>query len=322
MAIKFDNITGFLNGNKDRAKGGSSGKINVRPSLNNIRANLLNKNIARTNKFGVTIAFEGVNIAGSLQKLVKEKQANLGSIAENITQAISSPRNAIDFFQRALTNSLSGPMSNNKATLLLHFSCYAATIPGQTLATTDVRTYGPSYKMPYNVNYQDLNLEFYCNGDMEQKHIFDYWLTNIQPPGTYDMKYQSDYKCKIFVTQFKETPKLRDFLNDENDKERFHGLINAGISIGSRFDSTGYVDYARQYLYDGSPDPFVEASHTTEIFDAYPVSVDPLSTSWEDSNDLHRLKVSFAYRYFTTNHYKYTRENQERALTGIEYHKM
>lgn len=302
MSNRFDGIAGFLNGNKDRAKGGSSGEINVRPSLNNIRANLLNKSIARTNKFGVTVAFENAMIGKTLEGVVKQEQASWGSIAENITQAISSPRNAIDFFQRALTNSFSGPMSNNKATLLLHFSCYAAAVPGQTLATSDVRTYGPFYKMPYNTNYQDLNLEFYCNGDMEQKHIFDFWLANIQPPGTYDMKYQSNYKCKIFVTQFKETPKQRDFTGNES----LNGLINAGISIGSRFDSTGYVDYARQYLYQGSPDPFVEASHTTQIFDAYPVSVDPLSTSWEDSNDLHRLKVSFAYRYFTTKYYSST----------------
>lgn len=294
MSNLFNGITGFLTGNNSRVGGNNSNEIAIRPGLNNFRSNLLNKNIARTNRFGVTIAFENIN-GQDLADIIKQR-TNLGSIVENITQSISSPRNAINFFQNALTNSLSTPMSNNAATLLLHFSCYAASIPGQSLATSDVRTYGPNYKMPYQTNYEDLNLEFYCNGDMEQKHIFDYWMRLIQNPQSNNIHYLKNYKCKIFVNQFKESPKLRTFPGGE----LVNGLVNAGVSIGSRFDSSGYVDYARQYLYEGSPDPVAESSHWVELVDAYPVSVDPLSTSWEDSNDLHRLKVTFAYKYHNT----------------------
>lgn len=308
MSNLFNGITGFLTGNKSRVDGNSGGAILVRPGLNNFRSNLLNKNIARTNRFGVTIAFETI-YGNKLAELVKQ-QTNIGTIAENITQAISSPRNAINFFQTALTNSLSAPMSNNAATLLLHFSCYAASIPGQTLATSDFRTYGPNYKMPYQTNYQDLNLEFYCNGDMEQKKIFDYWIRLIQKPTNYNISYLSQYKCKIYITQFKENPKLRTFPGGE----LVNGLVNAGISIGSRFDSSGYVDYARQYLYDGSPDPKADIAYEVELVDAYPISVDPLSTSWEDSNDLHRLKVTFAYKYYKTNQ-PYT----DSSMTEINY---
>lgn len=294
MSNLFNGITGFLTGSNSRVSGDTnepSQVVKIRPALNNFRSNLLNKNISRTNRFGVTIAFETI-YGNDLAKLVKE-QTNIGSFVENITQAISSPRNAIDFFQNALTNSLSAPMSNNAATLLLHFSCYAASIPGQTLATSDFRTYGPNYKMPYQTNYQDLNLEFYCNGDMEQKKIFDYWMAQIHNPNSNNINYFDRYKCRIFINQYKESPKIRTFPGGE----LVNGLVNAGISIGSRFDSSGYVDYARQYLYEGSPDPYADSSYQIELIDAYPISVDPLSTSWEDSNDLHRLKVTFAYKY-------------------------
>jgi len=301
MANLFQGIAGFLTGNNSRVGGSDqepSNKIKIRPSINNFRSNLLNKSIARTNRFGVTIAYEGIN-GSSLEQIVKQESYNLGTITENITQAISSPRNAINFFQNALTNSLASPMSNSKATLLLHFSCYAAALPGQSLATSDLRTYGPNYKMPYQTNFQDLNLEFYCNGDMEQKHIFDYWMKLIHNPTHYNFSYKKDYKCKIYITQFKESPKPLPFPGGDI----VNGLVNAGISIGSRFDSTGYVDYARNYLYEGTPDPFADEAYTATFYEAYPLSVDPLSTSWEDSNDLHRLKVSFTYKYFTSNYY-------------------
>lgn len=298
MANLFDGIAGFLTGNNSRVGGNNNKGINVRPSLNNFRSNLLNKNVARTNRFGVTIAYNGIN-GNVLEDIAKKESMNLGTIAENITQAIKSPRNAINFFQNALTNALSGPMSNSQASLLLHFSCYAASLPGQSLATADVRTYGPNYKMPYQTNYQDLSLEFYCNGEMEQKHIFDYWMKIIQNPNSFNVSYKDKYKSTIYITQFKESPKIIQFPGGE----LVNGLVNAGLNIGSSFDSTGYVNYARQYLYEGSPDPYADSAYTAAFYDAFPISVDPLSTSWEDSNDLHRLKVTFTYKYFHSDFY-------------------
>lgn len=52
----------------------------------------------------------------------------------------------------------------NDAPRNLALQCETAELPGRSFATTDIRTYGPIVKIPYQTTYNDMSLTFYCTG--------------------------------------------------------------------------------------------------------------------------------------------------------------
>lgn len=93
------------------------------------------------------------------------------------------------------------PDNSNK----LMLSCYRAELPGVSVLTSDYRSYGPSYKLPYNTQYNDLALEFYVSSDMYEKAFFDNWIYRIQNPTTYDVSFYNDYSTNIIIYQYDVT---------------------------------------------------------------------------------------------------------------------
>ena len=63
--------------------------------------------------------------------------------------------------------------------------------------------------------------------------------------------------------------------------------------------TTGKVNYFEQYVSDLEIEQFNDAGKTVfscKFIDAYPVIVAPLGLSWADTDTVHNLQVTFAYR--------------------------
>ena len=96
----------------------------------------------------------------------------------------------------------------NKTARNLRYRCESAQLPGRTFATADQKTYGPIEKHPYLSTYEDLELTFIVDGDMNQKVFFDAWMNYINPTYTNDFKYKDNYSTAITINQYDMSNKL------------------------------------------------------------------------------------------------------------------
>lgn len=84
----------------------------------------------------------------------------------------------------------------------LRYRCETAELPGRTFATMEQKTYGPVEKFPYLSTYNDIDLTFIIDDNMETKVFFDAWLNYINPTYNYDFKYKESYATTITVNQY------------------------------------------------------------------------------------------------------------------------
>lgn len=90
----------------------------------------------------------------------------------------------------------------------LIYRCENANLPGRTFATTEQKTYGPVEKHPYLTTYNDIDMTFIVDDDMQQKIFFDAWLNYINPTYNYNMRYKENYATTITVNQYDVNNKL------------------------------------------------------------------------------------------------------------------
>jgi hypothetical protein len=96
----------------------------------------------------------------------------------------------------------------NVSTQSLSYRCEISQLPGRSLATLDRRTYGPAEKLPYLTTYNDIDLTFLIDGDMETKYFFDTWLDLVNPKSSNDFNYKEDYSTTIQINQYDVTNQL------------------------------------------------------------------------------------------------------------------
>ena len=95
----------------------------------------------------------------------------------------------------------------------LKYRCENAQLPGRTLATTEQKTYGPIEKHPYLNTYNDIDLTFIVDDDMQQRILFDAWLNYINPSYSNNMRYKSDYATILKINQYDVTGQLTYSVN-------------------------------------------------------------------------------------------------------------
>ena len=59
------------------------------------------------------------------------------------------------------------------------FRCESTSIPGKSIATIDDIGSGPSLKIPYDVTYNDIDLNIICSQDMKERKFFEDWMDDI-----------------------------------------------------------------------------------------------------------------------------------------------
>lgn len=71
--------------------------------------------------------------------------------------------------------------------------CDQTPLPGTSLGTAQVRSYGEFREIPYERLYEPITLSFYVDADMTVKHLFDKWMELIQSEISRDFSYPKDY---------------------------------------------------------------------------------------------------------------------------------
>jgi hypothetical protein len=77
--------------------------------------------------------------------------------------------------------------------------CDQIQLPGINYNTSDTRTYGEVRKAPYEKLYEDINMSFYVDKDMQVKNLFDQWQAQIMDPVTRQFNYYDNYVTDIDI---------------------------------------------------------------------------------------------------------------------------
>ena len=100
----------------------------------------------------------------------------------------------------------SNPSDNPTLSRYLALQCESAELPGRTLMTHEAKVYGPTYKVPYQSQYNEMTLTFLCTNEFWERKLFDRWIEAIMPSDTNNMRYAKDestrYMTPIKVIQY------------------------------------------------------------------------------------------------------------------------
>ena len=140
-------------------------------------------------------------VNSSIGNSILEKILNFpNSVFSDVSDAIGSAfgrQGAQDEYSRT---------SNSSVSRYLALQCESAELPGKTLATADVKIYGPTFKVPYQTQYTDTNLTFICTNDFYERKLFDRWMEAIMPSDTNNLRFpkgqQSRYMTNIKIIQY------------------------------------------------------------------------------------------------------------------------
>jgi hypothetical protein len=129
-------------------------------------------------------------------------------VPNNIIENLLNLPNAIFGTVTETIGSLIGnaPVGSN-ATLsrYLALQCESAELPGRTLQTQEVKIYGPSFKVPYQTQYNEITLTFLSTNDFWERKLFDRWIEAIHPSDTNNMRYAKGpqtYMTPIKIIQY------------------------------------------------------------------------------------------------------------------------
>lgn len=89
---------------------------------------------------------------------------------------------------------------NNLQKILLF--CDTAQLPGISLSTTQSRSFGEFRELPYEKLYDNVNLTFYVDVNMEVKKLFDAWMGSIQDKDTRTFSYYKSYITDLTVNVY------------------------------------------------------------------------------------------------------------------------
>jgi hypothetical protein len=87
----------------------------------------------------------------------------------------------------------------------LEFFCNQAPLGSRTIATSDLKHYGPVRKMARENTYAEFSLQFMITNAWEARNFFIRWMDLCVSPESANMKYYNDYKGDIKVLAFDQS---------------------------------------------------------------------------------------------------------------------
>ncbi len=153
---------------------------------------------ARPCKFQVVLPIP-TYIGQFISMSLLQQLLDLGGTIQDLTSS---------FINNIFSGEDSAKTSDPAVTRYLGMQCEQAELPGVSLLTADAKVYGPTYKVPYQKQFNDMNMTFICTNDFYEKKLFDKWIECIMPPDTNNLRYakgsNSRYLTDITVIQFDE----------------------------------------------------------------------------------------------------------------------
>lgn len=139
-------------------------------------------------------------------------------VTYDVTNALENLRNElVNSFVDPITSFINqslgrGPIteqdrtSNVDLSRQLAFLCEGAELPGKSFLTHEAKVYGPTFKVPYLAQYQDMNLTFLCTQNMPERQFFDRWMQAILPIDTNNPRFpkgeNSRYMTNIRIIKY------------------------------------------------------------------------------------------------------------------------
>ena len=102
----------------------------------------------------------------------------------------------------SVTVNLPGNLGSIVNAKTLSLRCESAVLPGRTVATSDLRIYGPTEKYPYQSSYEDVVLTFMCDESLVEKTVFNTWMDLINPVDNWNFEFKKNYASDIIVNQY------------------------------------------------------------------------------------------------------------------------
>lgn len=100
-----------------------------------------------------------------------------------------------------------GKYSQDLRKILLY--CDNVNLPGLTIETSQAKTFGEVREMPYQKQYDNINMGFYVDNNMSVKLLFDAWMNAIQDPVSRTFNYYKDYTTDITIVVYDIANKSR-----------------------------------------------------------------------------------------------------------------
>lgn len=97
----------------------------------------------------------------------------------------------------------------------------------------------------------------------------------------------------ILSSDFREKIKILEW------QDKIVGPYRNGQIAANMFNIKYYDDYKGKVSIIQYKDQTDEVAYTCDLIDAYPASVGVVTGSWLDGNIIHKIPVTFVYRYFT-----------------------
>lgn len=155
----------------------------------------------------------------------------------------------------------------------LEYKAEQVSLPGVNFALHDVRRYGygPIEKRPTSHTFNDLQVIFYTDGDMDNYRFFQQWLSQV---ASFDMRSGITTAGAPYLLNYKSS-----YVTDINIR-----MFNSrGTALRVRDPDDAAIAQA------GPP------ALSVMIREAFPVTMTDTQLNWSDNNSIMRFQVSFAY---------------------------
>lgn len=169
-------------------------------------------------------------------------------------------------------------------TELLTFRCESAELPGRQLVSNDIKIYGPIYKTPFQSLYSETTLTFIETANLDVRKFFEAWMNAIWDSNTNALQYPDTYMKDIEIRQYDVTAVNKDPGKPES--------LTNGIAGGPQVTT----DKNGRKVYKAST-PNLKRVLTAKLYQSFPTNINQMTTAWGDDS-LHRLQISFFYRYY------------------------
>ena len=165
--------------------------------LSNVRGK---DGLAKTSRFEVVLPIPAY-INQFVGNSVIEKILNFpNSIFNDVTDAIGSA------FGGAKDQDPQSRSANSSMSRYLALQCETAELPGRTIQAQDVKIYGPTFKVPFQTQFEPTTLTFICTNEFYERKLFDNWLNCIMPLDTNNLRYskgtETRYLTNIKIVQY------------------------------------------------------------------------------------------------------------------------
>jgi len=90
----------------------------------------------------------------------------------------------------------------------LSLMCETAELPGKSLQTAEAKVYGPTYKIPYQKQFQDISLTFLCSNLGTERSFFNGWIEYIMPSSTNNIRFRDSYETTIQISHLTESDSI------------------------------------------------------------------------------------------------------------------